>query len=299
MGRKRIKKDYIKSIGVIIFIAVGIVSALYAREGRLFPKSDEDFTSDCYVDFIDCGQGDSTLMVSDGAVALIDATTGDNAKSVIDHLKQRGIERIDHFFLTHPHEDHIGGAQEVLETFAVKNIYMRRPTAGTEPTTSVYLNLLKTIKKQGKSVHAVEPDEMIQCGDLKIKILGPVEDYKDLNDQSIVLRAEYEKISFMITGDQEIPAEKDLLSYHGASAMKSTVLKMGHHGSSTSSGASFLNAVSPDYGVISCGADNSYGHPHKETISRLEKMGIVYYRTDLQGTVTFYTDGSNIREELK
>ncbi len=299
MAGKRKKKDYIKSIGIIIFIAVGIVSALYAKEGRLFPKSDEGFASDCYVDFIDCGQGDSTLMVSDDAVALVDATTADNVKSVIDHLKQRGIEKIDHFFLTHPHEDHIGGAQEVLENFAVENIYMRRPTVGTEPTTSVYLNLLKTIKKQGKSVHAVEPDEMIQCGDLKIKILGPVEDYRDLNDQSIVLRAEYEKISFMITGDQEIPAEKDLLSYHGTSALKSTVLKMGHHGSSTSSGTSFLNAVSPDYGVISCGTDNSYGHPHKETISRLEKMGIVYYRTDLQGTVTFYTDGSSIREELK
>ncbi len=297
MARKRIKKDYIKSIGIIIFIAVGIVSALYAKEGRLFPKPDEDFTSDCYVDFIDCGQGDSTLMVSDGAVALVDATTGDEAKSVIDHLKRRGIEKIDHFFLTHPHEDHIGGAQEVLETFEVENIYMRRPTAGTEPTTSVYLNLLKTIKKQGKTVHAVEPDEMIQCGDLKIEILGPVEDYKDLNDQSIVLRAEYEKISFLITGDQEIPAEKDLLTYHGA-ALKSTVLKMGHHGSNTASGASFLNAVAPDYAVISCGTDNSYGHPHKESISRLEERGIAYYRTDLQGTVTFYTDGSSIKEEL-
>lgn len=292
--KKRLKKDVIKSIGIAVFLAVGIVSALYAKQGRILPLSSEDH----YVDFIDCGQGDSTLLVSDGVVTLVDATTDDEAERVLDHLKARGICTIDHFVLTHPHEDHIGGAEEVLEQFQVKNIYMKRPTAGTEPTTSVYLNLLKEIKNQGMKVHAVKPDDRFQCGSFEIQILGPVAEYEDLNDQSIVLRAQYGETSFLITGDQETTAEKDLVARYGPS-LKSTVLKAGHHGSSTSSGKAFLKAVSPEYAVISCGEDNSYGHPHRSLLDRLEEREIPYYRTDTQGTITFYTDGVRLKEDRR
>ncbi len=300
MARKR-KKDLVKSIGMAIFLAVGIVSLLYANEDRLFGKQKAAVPgTDCYVDFIDCGQGDSTLIVSDSAVALIDATTGDDAERVVSHLRIRNIQKIDHFILTHPHEDHIGGAEDVLDEFDVENIYMKRPTPGTEPTTAVYLNLLKKIKEQGKTVTAVEPEDTFTCGAFDFTILGPLEEYKDLNDQSVVVRAEYGKVSFLFTGDQESSPEKDLVERYG-SALESTLLKAGHHGSSTSSSKTFLQAVSPQYAVISCGKDNSYGHPHNETIERFEKADITYYRTDTQGTITFYTDGERLeyQEETK
>ncbi len=295
MSKKR-KIDIVKIIGVAVFLVVAIVSALYAGPWR--PEQGADPGTDCYVDFIDCGQGDSALLVSEGAVTLIDATTRSDSERVIDHLRERGIEKIDHFVLTHPHEDHIGGAQAVLDEFEVENIYMKRPTAGTEPTTSVYINLLKKIKELGKTVHAVKPAETFDCGTFKMTVLGPVDEYKDLNDQSVVLRAEYGEVSFIFTGDQEIPAEEDLVDRYG-SALKSTVLKAGHHGSSTSSGTSFLDAVDPDYAVISCGVDNSYDHPHDEAIKRLNERKITYYRTDTQGTISFYTDGEIIKEVRK
>lgn len=294
MAKKR-KIDLVKSIGMAIFLAVAIVSALYANADKLFLKQGTDPGTDCYVDFIDCGQGDSSLLVSDGVVTLIDATTRDEASKVVDHLKGRGIKKIDHFVLTHPHEDHIGGAQDILSEFEVENIYMKRPTSGTEPTTSVYIKLLKKIKELGKTVHAVGTEDTFTCGAFDMTILGPVKEYKDLNDQSIVLRAEYKKISFIFTGDQEIASEEDLVDRYGAS-LRSTVLKVGHHGSGTSSGDVFLEAVDPEYAVISCGTDNSYGHPHDEAVERLEQHGVTYYRTDIKGTVTFYTDGEVIKE---
>jgi len=287
------KRDLIKGIGITVFVIVALVTVLQNHFGLFDP--DTEIGTDCYVDFIDCGQGDSSLLVSDGVVTLIDASTRSEGEKVVDHLKKRGIEKINHFVLTHPHEDHIGGALVVLEAFDVENIYMKRPTAGTEPTSSVYINLLKKIKELGMMVHAVKPEDTFESGAFDMTIFGPVDEYKDLNDQSIVLRAEYGKVSFIFTGDQEIPAEEELVSRFGKS-LHSNVLKVGHHGSSTSSGNVFLDAVAPEYAVISCGIDNSYGHPHKETISRFKKRNITYFRTDEMGTITFYTDGETIKE---
>lgn len=295
MANKK-KGDLIKVIGIVVFIAVAIVTVLQNHFGS--SDSNAEVTTDCYVDFIDCGQGDSSLLVSDGVVTLIDASTRSDGEKVVKHLEKRGINKIDHFVLTHPHEDHIGGAVDVLEAVHVENIYMKRPTVGTEPTTSVYINLLKKIKELGMTVHAVKPEDTFESGSFNVTILGPVNEYTDFNDQSIVLRAECGKISFIFTGDQEIPAEEDLVSRYGR-LLQSTVLKMGHHGSSTSSGNAFLDVVDPEYAVISCGVDNSYGHPHKEAIARLDKRDISYLRTDEQGTITFYTDGKTIKEDTE
>lgn len=286
---KRIRKKQIRLLAILIVIIVSAVSYWIAnsKDKRIPPDAD------CYVDFIDCGQGDSILVVSEGETTLIDATTGRSEENILDHLKERGIERIDHFILSHPHEDHIGGADVILDEFEVGNIYMKRPTAGTEPTSSVYISLLKQIKSLGKTVHAVEIGDVITCGAVTFSVLGPLEDYEDLNDQSVVLRGEIGEISFLFTGDQESAAEKDLVKEYGKS-LQSTILKMGHHGSSGSSSDRFLDAVQPKYAIISCGKDNSYGHPHKEAIERLEERGISYYRTDLQGTITVKTDGKII-----
>ncbi len=287
---RRPKKNWITIIGIAVFVIVGAVS--YFSEN--LPLSDHDSVdAACYVDFIDCGQGDSTLICSEGEVTLIDATTGEDQEKVIDHLRQREIKKIDHFVLTHPHEDHIGGAVAVLDVFPVGKIYMKAPTPGTEPTTAVYINLLKKIKKLGKKVNAVEAGENFNCGEVQFEVLGPLKNYNDHNDQSVVIKAKIGKTSFLFTGDQESGPEKDLVDHYGE-RLKCTLLKAGHHGSSTSSCTAFLDAVSPRYAVISCGEGNSYGHPHKETLERFQKHNITYYRTDTQGTITFITDGKTL-----
>ncbi len=289
MARRK-KFDLLKAISIAVFVAVGILSYLYSNGyiGTNNPPS-----ADAYVDFIDCGQGDSTLIVSDGCATLIDATTGKDAQKVVEHLKGRNIKKIDHFILTHPHEDHIGGAEVILDTFEVETIHMRRPTKGTEPTTKVYLNLLKKIKSLGKTVHAVDAEDLFESGEWSFKVFGPLKDYEDLNDQSVVLKGTYQGVSILLTGDMESAVEKDLCEAYGDD-LKSTILKVGHHGSRTSSSAIFLKAVSPQYGVISCEAGNSYGHPHKEALNRLKKHNVEILRTDLDGTVTLITDGRNV-----
>ncbi len=289
MARKK-KFDLLKAIGIAVFIAVGIVSYLYSNG---YIGADNPPSADTYIDFIDCGQGDSTLIVSEGCATLVDATTGKDAEKVVEHLKGRGIKKIEHFILTHPHEDHIGGAEAILDSFEVENIYMRRPTKGTEPTTKVYLDLLKKIKSLNKTIHAVHAGDLFECGNWNFKIFGPLKDYEDLNDQSVVLKGTYQGVSILLTGDMESGAEKDLCQTYGAD-LNSTILKVGHHGSRTSSSATFLKAVSPQYGVISCEVRNSYGHPHKEALNRLKKHNVATFRTDLDGTVTLITDGRNV-----
>ena len=282
------------SLLLLIIILAGAFYVAYTLE--LFdPKADEPL-GESYVDFIDCGQGDSILVVSEGETMLIDATTGKSEDSVVEHLQSRGIEKIDHFVLTHPHEDHIGGADVVLEHFEVGSIYMKRPPVGKEPTTKVYLNLLKQIQSLGKKVTSTEVGMTFDCGAMKVEILGPLQDYEETNDQSVILQGTIGKVSFLFTGDQEATAEDELTERFG-SKLKSTVLKVGHHGSEGSSSDEFLDLVSPEYAVISCGEDNSYGHPHREALERLEERKIPYYRTDLSGTVTIVTDGKKINVE--
>ncbi len=293
----RKKKDWIKRIGIVIFALVAIGSYLYANNPQWFGKGgvigDVSTEQAGIVDFIDCGQGDSALLCSDGEVTLVDTSTGKNAEQVIEHLEERGIEKIDHLVLSHPHEDHIGNAREVLETFDVKNIYMKCPTKGTEPTSAVYLDLLKEIQRQGKTIHSVAAGDVFTCGDFELTVLGPLNDYEDLNDQSIILRAVYGDCSFLFTGDMETEAEEDLVKYYG-SGLLSTVLKVGHHGGQTSSSDAFLRVVKPRVAVFSCGEDNSYGHPHQEALDRLIACSAKIYRTDLNGTITVYTDGKNV-----
>ncbi len=286
MAKKK-KFDLLKAIGIAVFLAVGILSYLYSN-GYILTGNHP--SADTYIDFIECGQGDSTLIVSDDCATLVDATTGKDAQKVVEHLKERNIKRIDHFILTHPHEDHIGGAEDILDSFDVGTIYMRRPTKGTEPTTKVYLNLLKKIKSLGKTVHTVEAGDLFESGEWTFEVFGPLKDYEDLNDQSVVLKGTYQGVSVLLTGDMESGVEKDLCEAYGAD-LNSTILKVGHHGSRTSSSAAFLKAVSPQYGVISCEAGNSYGHPHKEALNRLKKYNVVTFRTDRDGTVTLITDG--------
>lgn len=290
------KLTSLTAIAVVIILILGSIGYLYFNKLWLFAPEERDANSEAYIDFIDCGQGDSSLIVSNDCVTLIDTTTAKSAQNVVDHLEDRGIEKIDHLVLTHPHEDHIGGTSLVLDTVEVETVYMKEPTKGTKPTSKVYKSLIERIEDEAIEVSWVEVGDTFECGDFAFTVLGPIEDYKDQNNQSIVLMAEYDDVNVLFTGDQEEEAEKDLVEEYGY-ALNVTVLKAGHHGSDGATCEAFLDAVRPEYSVISCGAGNSYGHPHDEFLARMDERNITYYRTDQDGTVTVYTNGVSVTIE--
>lgn len=238
--------------------------------------------------FIDVGQGDANFIeLPTGEVMLIDAGTSGYGDDIIEYIQNLGYTDIDYVVATHPHADHIGGMAEVIESFDVGSIYM--PKAVT--TSKIYENLLETIQDKNLSIHiGKEGVEVYNSDDLTIEMLAPVSSsYSNLNNYSIVLKITYGDVSFLYTGD----AEEENLS-EITMDLSSDVLKVGHHGSDTSTTKEFLEGVSPSYAVISVGEGNSYGHPAESTIKLLEEYTNHIYRTDLNGTVVISSDGVNI-----
>lgn len=245
------------------------------------------------VHFIDCGQGDSIFIRQGEDCALIDAGQSYDVPQVIDYLNELNVSEIDSFILTHPDADHIGGAAEIIEAFDVSRIYMKKPLEGHEPTTKTYENLLDVIMEAGLKVKDPNVGDVISVGEFDMTVLGPVVLGEDNNDNSIVTRGVFGDTSFLFTGDASKTEEEAMLK-ENISALSSDVLKVGHHGSSSSTTTEFLGAVSPQIAVISCGADNSYGHPHAEVLQRLNMIDATVYRTDEDGTVVLQTDGKEI-----
>lgn len=234
---------------------------------------------------LDVGQGNSVLVQTpNGSTMLVDAGERMYSEQLLGDLAALGVDHLDALVATHPHSDHIGGMRDVLESLDVDQIYMPR----AESKSATYTKLLQTIRDQNKKVIATRggAQAFLELDPaLTIRVLAPLSDsYSSLNDYSIVLHIRYGQQSILLTGDAERRSEKEMLADE-PSLLSSSVLLLGHHGSSTSSSAGFLDAVQPQVGIISCGADNDYGHPHPDTIQRLEERNIPYYRTDLQGCI--------------
>lgn len=243
---------------------------------------------------IDVGQALSILMVSpEGNTALIDAGESGDGETVVDYLHQEGIEKLDYLIATHAHADHIGGMREVVENMEIGTIIMSEIPEAITPTSKAYTGLLEAIALKGYRITPAKPGEKFPLGEATLTVLGPTREYDDLNDTSVVTRTTYGDISFLVEGDAEETAEEDMLA--GKLPLSGEVLIAGHHGSATSSSFGYLNAVSPLYIGISCGVGNSYGHPHQEALERMDEVGAEVYRTDLDGTVVFSTDGKDIR----
>lgn len=241
------------------------------------------------VHYLDVGQGDSAFIeLPNSQCMLIDASVSSCGDRIVETIEGFGYSEIDYLVATHPHTDHIGGMSTVVESFEIGEIYM--PKAAS--TSKTYENLLTVISDKGYEIHTARADKTIcSNGELQIDILAPVsESYEETNNYSAVIKITYGSNSFLFTGDAEKLSEEEMLDYC-YDRLSSDVLKAGHHGSSSSTSEDFLQAVQPQYAVISCGADNSYGHPHKETIRRLHDMGVTYYRTDINGTVTISCNG--------
>lgn len=242
------------------------------------------------VSFIDVGQGDSTLIECGEEAMLIDAGLYGERNAVCSYLSNRDIESLNYCVATHPHADHIGGMSEVIYRFDVDTLVY--PICDNDSEQWNYV--LDACDEKGVSYFNPQPGDSFTLGDATITLFSPSkkDDYDNLNNYSMVLKLEYGDISFLFTGDAEKEVEKSLVSK--GFDLRADVLKCGHHGSSTSTCKTFLEAVNPAAAVISCGKDNEYGHPHKETIESLNKKNIQVFRTDLSSTIVAQSNGKKI-----
>jgi len=243
------------------------------------------------VNYIDVGQGDSIfIQTPSGKTMLIDAGVPEMGNKVVNYIKSQGINKIDIIIATHPHSDHIGGIPAVIKNFEIGKVYAPKVTH----TTKTYENFLNAVKDKGLKITSAKAGMDLDLGEgVTAKVLAPNKDkYDNLNNYSVVVKITYKDTSFLFTGDAEKESEQEMLNK--GYDLKADVLKIGHHGSSSSTTSAFLQAVSPKYAVISCGQGNSYGHPHKEIIEKLKSLNITVYRTDQQGTIIAVSDGKTI-----
>ena len=241
------------------------------------------------VNYFDVGQGDCEFIeLPNDMCMLIDSGEYGNGDEIISKINYLGYDRIDYVVATHPHSDHIGTMSEIIKEFEIGDIYMPRATS----TSSTYQYLLETISNEGLKIHTAKAGKNIYKDDsLSIDILSPSgDDYKDLNNYSVVVKITYDSSSFLFTGDAESLVEKEMIS-NSYSMLQSDVLKVGHHGSKYSSSNDFIDAVSPEYAVISCGSGNTYGHPHEQALNRIAKSTTDIFRTDKYSDIRFETNG--------
>lgn len=252
------------------------------------PQNGSNEITDFEAHFIDVGQGDCILLRSEGESMLIDAGNNKDGDAVVQYLKNVGITSLDYIVGTHPDADHIGGLDLVINSLQIGKVYMPKK----EHTTKTFEDVLLAVQNKGLKITAPKVGDMIQLGSASIMVMGPAVTYEDNNNNSIVLKVVHGKNSFLLTGDAELEAELDELS--SGMDLSATVLKVGHHGSHSSTSKDFLEAVHPTYAVISCGVDNSYGHPHIETLNYLNEGQVEVYRTDLSQTIIMTSNGKEI-----
>jgi len=244
------------------------------------------------VHFLDVGQADCALVACGGHFLLIDGGNKADGELVVSYLEQQGVTELDAVVCTHAHEDHVGGLPAVLAVYPVKAVYAPTRTYAS----NIFDDFVYYTDQQGLEITLPRPGDTFSLGDAVVTVLGPVKSYAETNDTSIVLRLDYGQTAFLFTGDMEVEAENDMLDHweDRMDVFDVDVLKVGHHGSNTSTGYRFLYETDPAYGVISVGADNPYGHPHEEPVSRLRQAGVLLLRTDALGHIVAASDGSTV-----
>lgn len=241
--------------------------------------------------FMDVGQADSSLIVLPNKdTILIDAGNNDDSQMLVNSFKSLGVSKINILVGTHPHEDHIGGLDDIIDNFDIGNVYM--PNKYSE--TKTFQDVLTALKNKNKTITLPKVGDVIyDKNNVKVTILSPEnKEYKEMNNYSIVLKIEYNNNSFLFMGDAEKDVEEEILNRN--TSVKADVLKVGHHGSNTSSSIDFLKNVNPKYSIIQVGLNNTYGLPKEETLNRLTQLNSTIYRNDLCGTIKLVSDGNNI-----
>jgi competence protein ComEC len=270
----------------------GQVATKYVKPSVEIPYNKEESSLDSQtlkVKYIDVGQGDSILIQQGLNSMLIDAGNNSDSELVKKNITDQGITKLDYVIGTHPHEDHIGGLDYVINNFQIGKIYMPKVTS----TTKTFEDVVNAINSKGLKATVPTPGESFKLGEATCTILAPNgSEYKDTNNDSIVIKVSFGDNSFLFTGDAEDVSENEMLAK--GYDLKSDVLKIGHHGSNSSTTQKFLDSVNPKYAIISVGKENEYGHPTKEIIDRLISEKISVYRTDEVGTIVATSDGKNI-----
>ncbi len=242
--------------------------------------------------YIDVGQGDCEFIeFPDGQTMLIDAGPAESGSKIVRYIRNLGYDYIDYIIATHPHADHIGGMKQVIDAFDFGTVYM--PNA--ETNTSTYEKLLTTIKNKNKKIKTAKAKTKIgnlnNSSYITVETLAPNgNEYESLNDYSVVLKITYGKVRLLYMGDAETISEDEILKKNYD--VSADVIKVGHHGSATSSSQKFVNRVKAQYAIFSLGADNDYHHPHTQVVNRWKKAGAQILRTDEYGTMVLTTDGN-------
>lgn len=244
--------------------------------------------------FLDVGESGDGFLVStwEGKHMLIDG--GRRASGVINGLRALNVRRVDVLVATNPDADHIGGLIEVLKQLPVGEAWL----SGDTNTTRTFEDFMGALEASGAAVYAARQGDVILLGSLRVAVLNPAEPlFPDRNNNSVALRLAHGAVSFLFTGDMEAEAERRLVE--SGVDLRATILKLGHHGSSTSTSAPFLDAVRPEVAVYQAGADNRYGHPHRETLALLKEGGVKLYGTGANGVIVITTDGTSYRIETE
>ena len=265
-----------------------LLAMLLLLTGCQFTAQKAEPLSGMEITYLDVGNADCEIIrMEDGTNIVIDAGTKDQSGNIIRALKRKGIRKIDYLIATHPHADHIGGMEDIIDSAEIGTVVF----PSVVHTSKTYENLLKKIKE--KEIPAVKAESGVvlhETDRCKIQLVAPKKDekYESLNNYSAVLHIAYGNTTFLFAGDAEKLSENEMLNYE----IRSDVLKVGHHGSRTSSSEKFIAKVNPRIAVISCGKDNEYGHPHQETLETLKNAEV--YRTDKNGDIIIHTDGTNL-----
>jgi competence protein ComEC len=252
--------------------------------------------------FIDVGQGDAELILVDGKAILIDTSTAKERDKLVSYIDKLGIKEFEYIVLTHPDEDHIGSADHIINNYKINNVIL----SPKEHTTATYERMIEAIEakaESGEIKEVINPQDMlgesIMVGELELKMLGPIGEFNktDMNNPSVVMMARWGNTKVLLTGDAETTAEERIIERFG-NELKCDVLKLGHHGSHSSTWESgLLDYAKPSIGIISCGEGNKYGHPHTEALDALAEYNVTVYRTDIDGTIVLTSDGTTITKK--
>ena len=300
--RKKSTQKFIGSIVAIIVLAIaGIfglnnenINSILETENNANTTAEQEITTtsmpvdgNLNIYFIDVGQADSILITNNDASMLIDAGNNEDGEDVVNFIKDKGITKLDYVVGTHPHEDHIGGLDDVINSdLEITNIYMPK----IETTTKTFEDVIDAIENKGLSITSPKKGDTFTVGNASLEVMtDSILDEDNLNLSSITLLMQYGNNKFLFMGDAETENEET------RDWPKVDLLKVGHHGSNTSSSDKFLNETRPTYSIIMAGEGNSYGLPTEETLNKLQNIGSIIYRTDLNGTITVTSDGENIQ----
>ncbi len=292
------KKKINKILNTIIILLLVLISLAYTKKELVNNKENTNektvstlkTNSNLEVYYFDVGQADSILIRENDNNILIDAGNNEDGEKLVNYLKNDlNIEKFNMVVGTHPHEDHIGGLDNVIDSFDIDTILMPNATS----TSKIFENVLDSIEKKDYKITVPKINEEFNYNNINIKVLYTGTDEKDLNNTSIVLKLTYQNNKFLFMGDATSKVEKKLLNED----IKSDVLKIGHHGSEYSTTKNFLDKVNPQYAIIEVGKNNTYKHPKETTLDKLNKKNIKIYRTDIDGTIKVTSDGNNLKFE--